>query len=271
MRLLVTGIILIISISVIPSYATTFQGKLLESDSVKISFDDDVVDSSGNVKPTIEMVELKSNTGSILVENPIFRTIGNSFVIKSFEDNIVIYGINKGSTFNLHTLIFVNQNILKFKDVAKFSTPEIIKEAIPEETEQKTNNLNMLVQSPQITYNAKNFNFSVKTFDKSKYAGSDFQNFFGKIDGVKITTITKSPDNKILNTQTGITKYGIYEGTIYIPENLWIRGWYTIEISASGDIGEAQKTITFYVAGQTPENNGKICSANQTLVNGTCV
>lgn len=73
-KLLIIGIILIMSISVIPSYATTFQEKLLESNLVKISFGDDVTDYNGSVKPTIETVELKSNVGSILVKNPVFRT-----------------------------------------------------------------------------------------------------------------------------------------------------------------------------------------------------
>jgi hypothetical protein len=259
-KLLVIGIILMISVSVIPSYATIFQEKLLESDSVKISFDDDMINSNGNVTPTIKMVELKSDVGSILVKNPIFRTMGNSFVMKSFEDNTIIYGINKGSTFNLHTLIFVDGNIIKLNDVAKFSISTISKEVIPEETVPKTNNLNMLIQNMQTTYNAKDFNFDVKTFDKSKYSGSDFQNFFGKIDGVKITAVTKSPDGKILNTQTGVTKYGVYAGKIYVPANLWSKGWYTIEISASSDIGNAQKTIEFYVAGQTPPKDGSSSS-----------
>ena len=57
-KLLITGIILMMSISVIPSYAIIFQEKLLESDSVKISFGDDVADYNGSVKPTIETVEL---------------------------------------------------------------------------------------------------------------------------------------------------------------------------------------------------------------------
>lgn len=256
---LIIGIILMMSISVIPSYAITFQGKLLESNSVKIMFGDDMVDYKGNVKSVIETVELKSNVGSILVQNPILRIIGNSFTIKSIEEGIVIYGINKGPAFNLHTMIFVDGNIVKFNDVAEFVVPEIIVVS-PEETVQKTNNINILVQNPQTTYNTKYFNFDVKTFDKSKYTGNDFQNFFGRIDGVKITAVTKNPDGKILDTQTGITKYGMYKGKIYVSENLWGKGWYTIEILASGDIGEAQKTIEFYVAGHAPQKDGN--SAN---------
>jgi hypothetical protein len=114
----------------------------------------------------------------------------------------------------------------------------------------------MLVQNPQTTYNAKDFNFDVKIFDKSKYSGNDFQNFFGKIDGIRITAIIKNPEGKILDTQTGVTKYGIYNGKIYVPANLWSKGLYTIDISASGDIGEAQKIIKFYVAGKTPPKGG---------------
>ncbi|PIY90513.1 MAG: hypothetical protein COY74_01000, partial [Nitrosopumilales archaeon CG_4_10_14_0_8_um_filter_34_8] len=135
-----------------------------------------------------------------------------------------------------------------------------------------TNNLHILVQNPLATFNARDFDFDIKAFDKLQYSGNDFQTFFGKIDGVKITAITKNPEGKILNSQTGITKYGIYEGKIYVPENLWPRGWYTIEISADGDIGSVQKTIEFYVAGQTPSHGGSTpsCPVGQTLVNGIC-
>ena len=260
-----------ITISVSPSYSTTFQGKSLESDSVKIMFGKDRIDYYGNKTPTLEKVELKSNGSSILVENPILRMMGDSFVIKSFEDSTIIYGFSQGSTFVLHTLIFADGNIIRFSDNVEFPTPEITQKVIPEETSPKINNLNMLVQNPQFTYNAEEFNFDIKTFDKSKYSGNDFQNFFGKVDGVKIVAITKSPEGKILNTQTGVTQYGIYNGKVYVPENLWSKGWYTLEISASGDIGESQKTIEFYVAGQTTPNGGKTCPPGQTLVNGICV
>lgn len=242
--------ILLVSISVIPSYATTFQGKLLESDSVKIKFGDDAIDYKGNVTPTIETVELKSNGDSILVKNPILRTIGNSFAIKSFEDSTIIYGISKGSTFNLHTLIFVDGNMIKFNSNAEFPTQEIINKAVPETTIQKTNNLNILVKNPQTTYNAKDFNFDVKTFDKSKYSGNDFQNFLGKVDGVEIVAVVKDPKGNILETQKGVTKYGIYQGKIYVPENIWSRGWYSIDISAKSELGQIQKTIEFYVIGE---------------------
>lgn len=171
--------------------------------------------------------------------------LGNNFIIKSFEDSTVVYGISEDSTFIFHTIIFVDGNIIKFNDSAKFSTSKLIKEVVPEETIQKTINLNMLVQNPQTTYNAKDFNFDVKIFDKSKYSGNDFQNFFGKIDGIRITAIIKNPEGKILDTQTGVTKYGIYNGKIYVPANLWSKGWYTIDISANGDIGEAQKSLSF--------------------------
>ncbi len=239
---------LAIIISTIPAYATTFQGKILESDSITIKFGTYMIDYKGNIIPFIEKVELKLNSDSILVKNPLFRIMGSSFVIKSFEDNIIIYGINKGSSFDFHTLIFTDNNPIKINDNAKFSTAKIIQE----QTAQKTNNLHILVQSPLTTFNAQDFDFDIKAFDKLQYSGNNFQNFFGKIDGIKITAITKSPEGKVLNNQTGITKYGIYEGKIHVPANLWPSGWYTIEISADGDIGSVQKTIKFYVAGQTP-------------------
>ena len=244
--------LLAITISTIPAYGATFQGKILESDSVTIKFGTDVIDYKGNIMPLIEKVELKLNSDSILVKNPVFRMMGSSFVIKSFEDNIIIYGINKGSSFNFHTLIFTDNNQIKINDNAQFSTAEIIQE----QTAQKTNNLHILVQSSLTTFNAQDFNFDIKAFDKLQYSGNNFQNFFGKIDGVKITAITKSPEGKVLNNQTGITKYGLYEGKIHVPANLWPSGWYAIEISADGDIGSVQKTIKFYVAGQTPPKGG---------------
>jgi hypothetical protein len=51
--------LLTITISIFPAYATTFQGKILESDSVTLKFGTDVIDYKGNIMPFIEKVELK--------------------------------------------------------------------------------------------------------------------------------------------------------------------------------------------------------------------
>ena len=254
------------------AYATPFEGKILNSDSVFIQFGKDILDSSGFKIATIEKVEIKFNESSITVSNPQIRFMADSFVIKSFEDNLVIYGFNHESSFNLRTIIFAGE-IIKFNDYSKLNSPEIkgFGRILPE-NETPLDNLHVLVQNPKTVFNTQNFTFDVKTFDKSQYFGNDFQNFFGKVNGVKIAAVIKDPEGNIKTTLNGVTEFGEYSGNIYIPENLWSKGWYSVEISAKSDLGEVEKTIEFYVAGQTPPSGGNPCPSGQSLnATGVCV
>jgi len=265
----------LIAISIVPAFASQYQGKTIDSDSIHIEFGNDEIDFKDKIIPIIKKAEIKSNGISLPINNPEFRTMGNSFVLKSFGDdfNLITYGINVGDSFNLRTLMFAGNGMMKFNDYSGFTTQkdETVKTVIPEKESTKTqNNLHILVQNPMTIFNAKNFNYDIKSFDKSKYSGNDFQNFQGKMNGVEIVAVVKDPQGKILETQNGITKNGMYQGSVYVPENLWSKGWYSIDISAKNDLGQVEKTIEFYVMGQTASKSGSACPSGQSLVNGVC-
>ena len=85
----------------------------------------------------------------------------------------------------------------------------------------------------------------------SVYAGSNFDNFQGKIDGVTVSAIISDPDGNTKADFSGITENGIYEGTVNVPENLWQRGWYTVDLVIEHE-GQFQfEQLTFYVYGHT--------------------
>lgn len=118
-------------------------------------------------------------------------------------------------------------------------------------TIQQSTPIHFLLDQHERVYNKQDYKFFVKTFDKSIYAGDNFDNFQGKIDGVKVTAIITDPNGEVKADFSGITENGIYEGSVNVPENLWQRGWYTVDLSIEHE-GEFQfGQLTFYVYGQT--------------------
>lgn len=241
--------------------ATPYGKKILDSDSLFIQFGDDKKEFGNKVNPILERLEVKSNGSMISIHDPEFRIMGNSFTIKSITDEygVIIFGINHNSSFNLRTILFVEDKIIKFNDHAELSNSTSQYASTIPETTQKPNNLHILIQSPKSVFNSQDFDFDIKSFDKSKYSGNDFQNFFGKIDNVEIIVVVKNPQGDTIETLNGITTYGVFRGKIHVPENLWPAGWYSIDISAHSDLGDVQKTISFYVMGQTPPK-GNTCT-----------
>ena len=116
------------------------------------------------------------------------------------------------------------------------------------ETKQSIS-LHFLLDQYERIYNKQDYKFFVKTFDKSIYAGDNFDNFQGKLDGVIVSGIISDPDGDIKADFSGITENGIYEGTVNVPENLWQRGWYTVDLAIEHE-GQFQfEQLTFYVYG----------------------
>lgn len=265
-------IAVLIAVSVMPVFASQYEGKIIDSNSLYIEFGKDAFDIHGEITPTINKAMIKSDGVSIPLYNPTFKERGSSFVLKSFEDdfNLITYGESKGDSFNLRTSMYAGNGLLKFNDVSDFKSTEA-KPIIEQKTEDtQKNNLHTLVQSPKTVFNGEQYHYDLKTFDKSKYSGNDFHNFNGKVDGVEVVAVVKDPDGKIIDTQNGVTKFGVYQGSVYIPENLWARGWYIIDISSNSELGQAENTIVFYVMGQTADKDGSICPSGQSLVNGVC-
>ena len=111
--------------------------------------------------------------------------------------------------------------------------------------------IHFLLDQHERVYNKQDYKFFVKTFDKSIYAGNNFDNFQGKIDGVTVFAIITDPNGDVKADFSGMTENGIYEGSVNVPENLWQRGWYTVDLVVEYD-GQSQfEQLTFYVYGRT--------------------
>lgn len=124
---------------------------------------------------------------------------------------------------------------------------------VPSNTESisGTVELHYLIDHYDQVYNKESFKFFVKTFDKSIYNGNDFQNFQGKISGAKVSAIILDPDGEVRADFEGIVEHGLYEGSVLVPQNLWQKGWYTVDLVIEYDGKFYPEQLTFYVLGRT--------------------
>ena len=178
---------------------------------------------------------------------------GNAIVIKSLNHDLNVVMYARASTnldYLINTYLITDGLFEKIQIEANFTVnSEII--SLTSITEDKPK-IHFLIDQYDRVYNKNNYKFFVKTFDKSIYSGNNFQNFQGKIDGVGISAIITDPNGDVKADFSGITEYGIYEGVVYVPENLWQRGWYTLDLVIEYDDKFQFEQLTFYVYGQTP-------------------
>jgi len=150
---------------------------------------------------------------------------------------------------------------------------KIVEEIKPQNSiivNEKTEFHYLLDQYDQV-YNNSEYKLFVKTFDKSLYSGTDFQNFEGKISGAKISAVIIDPNGEIKIDFEGMVENGLFEGGVMVPENLWQRGWYTVDIVIEFEDKFYPEQLSFYVLGETKSDGGSSCPVGQVKVNGICV
>jgi len=148
-----------------------------------------------------------------------------------------------------------------------------IEEIIPQNSvivNEKTEFHYLLDQYDQV-YNNSEYKLFVKTFDKSLYSGTDFQNFQGKISGAKISAMIIDPNGEIKTGFEGIVENGLFEGGVIVPENLWQRGWYIVDIVIEFEDKFYPEQMSFYVLGETKSDGGSSCPVGYVKVNGICI
>ena len=170
--------------------------------------------------------------------------------IQGFTFTGEMFFIFTSEATNFEKVLFLDRNgnwaKAELRDVVENIESENSKEVPAQNTP-----IHFLLDQHDRIYNKQDYKFFVKTFDKSVYAGDNFDNFQGKISGVTVTAIITDPNGEIKADFSGITENGIYEGSVYVPENLWQRGWYTVDLVIEYQ-GQSQfKQLTFYVFGQT--------------------
>jgi len=131
--------------------------------------------------------------------------------------------------------------------------------------------IHILLDQYELVYNKANYKLFVKTFDSTIYSGNDFQNFEGKISGAKVSAIIIDPNGEIKTDFEGFVENGLFEGSVTVPENLWQRGWYTVDIIIEFEDKFYPHQLSFYVYGAPVPDGGSSCPVEQTKVNGVCV
>lgn len=147
---------------------------------------------------------------------------------------------------------------------------EIIEPTNPVVIKEEGIELHYLLDQYERVFTRDQYKFFIKTFDKSIYSGTDFQQFNGLIDGAKISAIIADPDGEIKADVQGIVEHGVYEGAVYVPENLWQKGWYIVDLVIEYDGKFYHDQLTFYVFGNpAPTSSG--CPVGSSIVNSVCV
>ena len=242
---------------VVPSYALNLENKILVSD------DEDLIIEFGKntvrhlltetiTTPNLEFGIIRLVDQDILLEGAFddvsVKILGDSIVITSFDVPVIIYARNVGDnnySINLYTIDdgFKKQTFtatLESETVVQ-TEPEIVEEVVTESL------INVLTSHYQKVVEGEPFVFVVKTFDINKYDGSDWGNFYGKLDGVTIHAEILGLANQVLKTVDGVTENGVFQSQIIIPENSWPQGWYTLSLNAFYKGDSFNENLKFFV------------------------
>jgi len=150
---------------------------------------------------------------------------------------------------------------------------KVVEEVKPTNTviTKETTDLHYLLDQYERVYNKAQYKLFIKTYDKSIYSGNDFQNFEGKISGAKISAIIIDPNGEIKADFEGYSENGMFEGVVDVPENLWMGGWYTVDIVIEFDNKFNLEQLSFYVYGKVAPSGDLSCTPPLVKVNGVCV
>lgn len=135
--------------------------------------------------------------------------------------------------------------------------------------------VNVLVSQYDRVTKGTSYVFQVKTFDVKKYSGTDWNKFEGKLDGVNISAQIVDPNGKVKEKFSGITKYGMFEGSILVKDSPWPQGTYTLIVNSEFQGDNSSKSLKFFVVedGGTSANHPPISNAgsDQTVAHPVLV
>lgn len=107
--------------------------------------------------------------------------------------------------------------------------------------------VNVLVSQYYRVTKGSSYVFQVKTFDVKKYSGTDWNKFEGKLDGVNISAQIVGPNGQVKEKFLGITKYGMFEGSILVKDRFWPQGMYTLIVNSEFQGDKTSKSLKFFV------------------------
>jgi len=233
--------------------------------------------------PSLDLGIIQLIDRDILLESSdsTVKVLGNSIVIKSFENEVVVYARNIGGNdyrINVYTFDrgFVKQTFTG--SLESIQTPVISQEQVQETelVQEKLPELIMLVEQDIRTFWRDYYTISAKVFDATLNPTPQFHDGFGSIDGVDISvTITPEDESETYKLEGTTHSRGFFEGEQYFPENLSIPGKYFVNIVAyyKGAV-TSQNLETFLlgeVKGSDSGNRIPIANAGPDQAVGTSV
>ena len=226
-----------------------------------------------SIIPHIEYGIVDLGNVELQIDDAKVNVLGDSFTVKN--DYLALYAKSLGDgKFSINTYINTNTGLQKNTFTANISSqiePEsIITPSNPVVTEEKTE-IHYLLDQYDRVYNKAEYKFFVKTFDKAVYSGNNFQSFEGKLDDVKVSAIIFDPNGELKTEISGFSENGIFEGSVMVPENLWQKGWYTVDMVIEYDEKFHHEQLTFYVYGQVQPSGDLSCPEGKIKINNECV
>ncbi|MFB5632170.1 MAG: hypothetical protein ACE5Q9_02450 [Nitrosopumilus sp.] len=147
---------------------------------------------------------------------------------------------------NTHGIIYVGGEFLKLSFVEKFTD---------ENTEEKEDDMQILVQYTQRVYSKQYASIEIKTYDPEQNRLKDFSLNYGFLSNVDIKVVVLDENNEEFYSTTGVTNdKGFFETEFFIPER-YPQETLTVTVSAEDNDSKSSKILQMFTLGAIPDND----------------
>ncbi|ABX12726.1 hypothetical protein [Nitrosopumilus maritimus] len=213
------------------------------------------------VDPLTEIPFLQ--TGAINTDENQFQ-ISNDIQIREFSNGKIIrmsghtiegfpyitYSKIIDDEIKTHGIIYVGGEFMPLSFEEK-TTQENITE---EDTMEKEDDLQILVQYTQRVYSKQYASIEIKTYDPQQNKLNDFNLNYGHLSNININVMVLDENNEEFHSANGITNdRGLFETEFYIPER-YPRENLTVTITAEDNDSRSSKLLQMFTLGETPSD-----------------
>lgn len=143
-------------------------------------------------------------------------------------------------------IIYVGGEFLKLSFVEK---------TIQEDTVEKDDDLQILVQYSQRVYSKQYASIEIKTYDPEQNKLKDFNQNYGFLANININVIVLDENNEEFYSATGVTNSkGFFETEFYIPER-YPQETLIVTITAEDDDSKSSKILQVFTLGAIPKGS----------------
>ena len=147
---------------------------------------------------------------------------------------------------NTHGIIYVGGEFLKLSFVEKVTE---------ETTEEKEDDMQILVQYTQRVYSKQYASIEIKTYDPEQNRLKDFSLNYGFLSNVDIKVVVLDENNEEFYSTTGVTNdKGFFETEFFIHER-YPQETLTVTVSAEDNDSKSSKILQMFTLGAIPDND----------------